>query len=145
MHKSEYFSALLTDLSKGFDYLSHDLLIARLDAYGFKNDALNLIFKFLNNRKRRIKRLQPATLLKLTLLHGCFSCFLNCTNATKSRNASHVIFFSQIFFFFVLLKLHMHDNTPYVTGDCLRKTLQKVEKSQTLCLNGSLIIIWSQM
>ena len=26
----------------------------------------------------------------LTLLHGCFSRFLNCTNATKSRNASHV-------------------------------------------------------
>ena len=33
---------------------------------------------------------QPATLLKLTLLHGCFSRFLNCTNGTKSRNASHV-------------------------------------------------------
>ena len=30
---------------------------------------------------------QPATLLKLTLLHGCFSRFLNCTNGTKSRNA----------------------------------------------------------
>ena len=28
--------------------------------------------------------------LKLTLLHGCFSRFLNCTNATKSRNASHL-------------------------------------------------------
>ena len=28
--------------------------------------------------------------LKLTLLHGCFSRFLNCTNITKSRNASHI-------------------------------------------------------
>ena len=34
--------------------------------------------------------LKYATLLKLTLLHGCFSRFLNCTNATKSRNASHI-------------------------------------------------------
>ena len=33
---------------------------------------------------------KPATLLKLTLLHGCFSRFLNCTNGTKSRNASHI-------------------------------------------------------
>ena len=34
--------------------------------------------------------LYPATLLKLTLLHGCFSRFLNCINATKSRNAPHM-------------------------------------------------------
>ena len=33
----------------------------------------------------------PATLLKLTLLHGCFSRFLNCTNVTKSRIASHIV------------------------------------------------------
>ena len=28
--------------------------------------------------------------LKLTLLHGCFSRFLNCANDTKSRNAPHM-------------------------------------------------------
>ena len=33
---------------------------------------------------------KPATLLKLTLLHGCFSHFSNCTNGTKSRNTSHI-------------------------------------------------------
>ena len=31
-----------------------------------------------------------ATLLKVTLLHGCFSCFLNCTNGTKSLNPSQM-------------------------------------------------------
>ena len=30
--------------------------------------------------------------LKVTLLHGCFSRFLNCTNGTKSRKASHMIY-----------------------------------------------------
>ena len=34
--------------------------------------------------------MKPATLLKVTLLHGCFSRFLNCTNSTKSRNAPHM-------------------------------------------------------
>ena len=34
--------------------------------------------------------LQPATLLKLTLLHEHFSCFLNYKNATKLRNVSHI-------------------------------------------------------
>ena len=32
----------------------------------------------------------PATLLKVTLLHGCFSRFLNCTNGTESRKTSHM-------------------------------------------------------
>ena len=36
-------------------------------------------------------------ILKLTLLHGCFSCFLNCTNGTKSCNASHVTCIDIIF------------------------------------------------
>ena len=31
-----------------------------------------------------------ATLLKVTLLHGCFSRFSNCTNSTKLRNALYM-------------------------------------------------------
>ena len=38
--------------------------------------------------KLLLVKLQPATLTKVALLHGCFSRFLNCTNDTKSRNAS---------------------------------------------------------
>ena len=34
--------------------------------------------------------LKPATLLKVTLLHGCFSRFLNCTNGTKLRKTYFV-------------------------------------------------------
>ena len=37
------FGALLTDLSMAFDCLSHDLLIAKLNAYGFSMAALNQI------------------------------------------------------------------------------------------------------
>ena len=35
-------------------------------------------------------RLQPATLLKVTLLRGFSSRFLNCTNGTKSRKAPNI-------------------------------------------------------
>ena len=39
-----------------------------------------------------MKELQAiATLLKVTLLHGCFSRLLNCTNDTKLRKASHIM------------------------------------------------------
>ena len=34
---------------------------------------------------------KPAILLKVTLLQGCFSRFLNWINGTKSRNASHIL------------------------------------------------------
>ena len=37
------FAALLTDLSKAFDCIPHDLIIAKLAAYGFDTNALKLI------------------------------------------------------------------------------------------------------
>ena len=50
---------------------------------------------------------KPATLLKLALLHGCFSRFLNCTNGTKSRKASHIFQLlssvSLLYFMFTLI------------------------------------------
>ena len=36
------FGALFTDLSKAFDCLSHELLIAKLDAYGFDKNAFKI-------------------------------------------------------------------------------------------------------
>ena len=37
-------------------------------------------------------KLKPATLLlKVTLLHDCFPCFLNSRNGTKTLNASHLL------------------------------------------------------
>ena len=47
--------ALLTDLSKAFDCLLHDLLIAKLHAHGFEIDSLRLIYSYLVGRKQRVK------------------------------------------------------------------------------------------
>ena len=44
------FAALLTDLSKAFDCIPHDLIIAKLAAYGFDTNALKLIHNYLSNR-----------------------------------------------------------------------------------------------
>ena len=49
------FGALLTDLSKAFDCIPHDIIIAKLEAYGFQTDALNLVYDYFSNRKQRVK------------------------------------------------------------------------------------------
>ena len=43
------------DLSKAFDTLNYDLLIAKLHAYGFDYNALKLIKSYLSNRWQRTK------------------------------------------------------------------------------------------
>ena len=39
---------LLTNLSKAFDCIKHDLLIAKLAAYGFDSHSLSFVFSYLN-------------------------------------------------------------------------------------------------
>ena len=43
------------DLSKAFDRIPHDLLIAKFHAYGFDNKCLKLIYSITKGRKRRVK------------------------------------------------------------------------------------------
>ena len=47
--------AVLTDLSKAFDCIDHNLLIAKLNAYGFEKQSINFIYSYLTKRKQRTK------------------------------------------------------------------------------------------
>ena len=49
------FGALLTDLSKDFDCITPDFIIAKLEAYGFQIEVLKLVYDYLSNRKQRVK------------------------------------------------------------------------------------------
>ena len=49
------FSALVTDLCKAFDCLDHELLIAKLNSYGFSPPTLRLINDYLSNRRQQTR------------------------------------------------------------------------------------------
>ena len=54
--------ALLTDLSKAFDCFEHDLIITKLNAYGFGYQALKIIRSYLVNRQQHVKLTQATAL-----------------------------------------------------------------------------------
>ena len=47
--KGKVFGTLLTDLSKAFDCLNHELLVVKLNVYGFTSPAFKLIHDYLSN------------------------------------------------------------------------------------------------
>ena len=55
LDKKHYAGAVLMDLSKAFDTLNHELLLAKLHAYGFDRNSLHLIESYLRNRWQRTK------------------------------------------------------------------------------------------
>ena len=55
VESGQMFGALLTDLSKAFDCLDHELLIAKLNVYGFSLPALKLVHDYLSKRKQKTK------------------------------------------------------------------------------------------
>ena len=63
------------DLSKAFDKINHDLLVAKLHSYSFSNDSLRFLYSYLINRfyKTKIKyRFNSRKQLNQGVPHGSF-------------------------------------------------------------------------
>ena len=54
LDKGKHVGAVFMDLSKAFDTINHELLIAKLEAYGFSTNALLFMLSYLKNRSQRI-------------------------------------------------------------------------------------------
>ena len=64
-NKAKYlFQTVLTDLSKAFDCIPHDLLIGNLHAYEVDKNSLAFLYSNLERRKQRVKMNNILNLLK---------------------------------------------------------------------------------
>ena len=50
-----FVGGVLTDVSKAFDCLPHDLIIDKMTAYGIQNGSLSLLFSYLANRNQCVR------------------------------------------------------------------------------------------
>ena len=115
LDKGGYICAIFIDLSKTFDTLNHDLLIARLGANGFGTDALSYIKSYLTNRKQRVR------------VNKTFSQWQRITaGVTQGSILGPLllkIFLNNLFLFISNSSLsnYADDNILYIFGDNLKK------------------------
>ena len=69
LDNNKWVGSVLMDLSKAFDCVPHDLLIAKMHAYGFDYDTLVLFLSYLKNRKQGVKVNNSISPL-LTMISG---------------------------------------------------------------------------
>ena len=130
---SNIFGALLTDLSKAFDCLDHELLIAKLNAYGFSLTALKLGHNYLSNRKQRTK------------INSTYSSLLEIIFGIPQGSILGPLLFNifLIEIFFIIedtdIASFANDNTPYVIADNIDGVIKPLEEPQKFYLNGSMI------
>ena len=82
LDKRSYAGVLLTDLSKAFDCINHELLLAKLHAYGFSLESLTFIQSYLSNRIQMVK------------INSSFSDYSNVKSGVPQRSISGPVFFN---------------------------------------------------
>ena len=120
------FGALLTDLSKAFDCLPHELLIAKLDVYGFGKSSLKLMHSYLSNRKQRVK------------INDTYSSWSEILFGVPQWSILGPLLFNificDMFYFLEGCDIanYAYDSTPYCAGKSAESIVNNLEQSSTI-------------
>ena len=117
------------DLSKAFDSIPHNLLIAKLVAYGFEEKTLLYIYSYLENRKQCVK---------INNINGNFQ-----TIKSGVPQGSIVgpilfnIFFNDFFFFLCNVSVHnlADDNTLSSFARTVKNLVSILESGSSCAIN----------
>ena len=119
---------MLTHLSKTFDCLDHELLIAKLNAYGFSLPALELINNYLSNRRQQ------------TRIGNSFSDWFEVTIGVRQGSILRPLLFN-IFLadLFLVLKVvdianFADDNTSFTSANNIDDLIDSLEKASSSLL-----------
>ena len=120
------------DLSKAFDTINHELLIAKLHVYGFFIDALEVLLSDLQDRWQRVK------------INTTFSSWTQLLQVAPQGSVLGPIllniYINDIFFALrVDICNFADDTTPYVCNSNLKSVLE------TLKHNSELAIAWFEI
>ena len=111
--------AFSTDLSKPFDCIPQDLLVTKLDAYGFNRDTVAYIYLYLKNRKQHVR------------INGTQSYLGDVISGVPQGSILGPILYNLFFndFFYCFFLATGHNLADDNTLACFSKTIQELIKS----------------
>ena len=128
IEQSSLIGAIFMDLSKAFDCIRHDLLIAKLHAYGFSREALLLVYSYLENRQQRVK------------INGSFSSYKHLRFGVPQGSVLGPLFFN-IYINDLLLSIQETDICNYADDTTIYTCDSRLENVISRLENDSKIII----